>query len=380
MTIETFKEIASDVQNSYIKDFKNSGGKIIGVSYSRVPVFEVYHAAGLLGVRLRANEISSTSIGDTYYGPVICSFPKGLLQMAGEGKYKFLDGLITSTLCDSMRRLDENWRKAATDIEGIMPGFHRLFAVPHKTEDFSLEWFTEELRLHIDEIEKHFQVTVETEALRESIKQYNKARSLLRKFDEIRSRPKVPISGADALTVFVAANAIPIEAFIDLLEKLLAELEATSTGIEDKRLFMVGSANDDPEFVQSIEELGAVVVGDMMSFGSKFYENMVDEDDSDPVAALARSYLLSLKHPRMAGEYKSRLEFLRKKIADCKADGVILQNIRFCDFHGCENSIYERDLEAAGVPCMKLEREYGPLVETGRVKMRAQAFLERISK
>ncbi len=58
--------------------------------------------------------------------------------------------------------------------------------------------------------------------------------------------------------------------------------------------------------------------------------------------------------------------------------GVVLQNIRFCDLHGAENGLFERDLEAMGIPCMRIEREYGPLVETGRLKMRVDAFLERI--
>jgi len=29
---------------------------------------------------------------------------------------------------------------------------------------------------------------------------------------------------------------------------------------------------------------------------------------------------------------------------------------------------------------MRLEREYGPLVETGRMKMRVDAFLERLQR
>jgi benzoyl-CoA reductase/2-hydroxyglutaryl-CoA dehydratase subunit BcrC/BadD/HgdB len=81
----------------------------------------------------------------------------------------------------------------------------------------------------------------------------------------------------------------------------------------------------------------------------------------------------------MFGKYKERLAILRQKIERARVDGVIMQNIRFCDLHGSENGIFERDLEAAGIPCLKLEREYGPLVETGRIRMRIEAFLERIS-
>ena len=38
----------------------------------------------------------------------------------------------------------------------------------------------------------------------------------------------------------------------------------------------------------------------------------------------------------------------------------------------------DNDLEAAGIPCIRIEREYGPLVEDGRVRMRVDAFLQRI--
>ena len=40
--------------------------------------------------------------------------------------------------------------------------------------------------------------------------------------------------------------------------------------------------------------------------------------------------------------------------------------------------MFERDLEAMGIPCLKIEREYGPLVEEGRIKMRVDAFMEGI--
>ena len=81
----------------------------------------------------------------------------------------------------------------------------------------------------------------------------------------------------------------------------------------------------------------------------------------------------------MLGYYKSRLAYIMETARKAKIDGVILQNVRFCDLHGSENGVLERDIESAGIPCMRLEREYGPLVETGRIRMRIDAFLERIS-
>jgi benzoyl-CoA reductase subunit C len=58
---------------------------------------------------------------------------------------------------------------------------------------------------------------------------------------------------------------------------------------------------------------------------------------------------------------------------------VIMQNVRFCDLHGGENALFERDLEKMGIPCLRVEREYGPHMDVGRMKLRIGAFLERIS-
>jgi benzoyl-CoA reductase/2-hydroxyglutaryl-CoA dehydratase subunit BcrC/BadD/HgdB len=140
---------------------------------------------------------------------------------------------------------------------------------------------------------------------------------------------------------------------------------------------LIGSANDDVDFVHLVEESGSIVVADSVCYGSRSYSEMVDEK-GDPVQALAATYMNYNICPRMYGAYKDRLAYMSKLAEKTGVQGIILQNVRFCDLHGSENSVIERDLEAKGIPCMKLEREYGPLVETGRIRLRVDALLERI--
>jgi hypothetical protein len=52
----------------------------------------------------------------------------------------------------------------------------------------------------------------------------------------------------------------------------------------------------------------------------------------------------------MLGYYKTRFAYVIGCDRKTKVDGVVLQNVRFCDLHGSENGIFERDLEAAGYP------------------------------
>ncbi|MGC9323343.1 MAG: 2-hydroxyacyl-CoA dehydratase subunit D [Desulfomonilia bacterium] len=376
--INELKDIARSISNQYVTQWKDAGKRVIGYPCTYMPE-EIIHAAGMLPFRMRGIGTTSLSIGDTYFGPVICSFPKCILQLAGQGAYTFLDGAIIMNGCDSMRRLDECWRKAGDDYPGVLPSYFHYMGVPHKVTDYSIAWFVDELKLFIKSIEEHFGVKITKKALKESIKLYNEGRRLLIELDEMRASDTPAITGEDTTAVILAGFALPRERYTDLLKNVISELkEAPSVLDGRKRLMIVGSTNDDLEFVRLIEESGGIVVADTMCFGSRSYRDLVDEKE-DPVFALAKRYLSHKSCPRMFGCYRDRLSYIMERIEEVRIDGVILQNIRFCDLHGSENGIFERDLEAAGIPCMRMEREYGPLVETGRVKMRVDAFMERIA-
>jgi benzoyl-CoA reductase subunit C len=208
--------------------------------------------------------------------------------------------------------------------------------------------------------------------------QYNRTRELLAQLEEIRKNKNSSLSGVDALAIILSAAAMPREKYNSILETTLEDLCKNEPLAENKkRLMLVGSANDDIELVRLIEGESVHVVADNLCFGPRQYENMVDENES-PLKALAGRYLASSECPRMFGEYKLRLKILENKIQEYSIDCVVLQNIRFCDRHGSENGLFEQALEKQGIPSLRLEREYGPLVESGRVKMRVDAFMERL--
>ncbi|MRR34807.1 2-hydroxyacyl-CoA dehydratase [bacterium] len=376
--MERFRRLAASLENESLKTWKDGGRGVVGYTCTFIPE-EIIHAAGLLPYRIRGVGASSVSIGDSYFGPVNCSLPKCMLQLAGQGSYAFLDGAIISNGCDSMRRLEECWRKAGEDFPGTLPGYYEFFSVPHKAVDYSIDFYAEELRAMIGTLERHFGAEITDKAIKKSIKVYNQGRKLLQRLDSLRYAREVVITGEDAMAVLIAGHAVPREEFNAMLGDLLAGLEkAGSVSNGGKRLMLVGSANDDIDFIRLIEEGGAVVVADTVCFGSRTYANLVDEK-SDPVHALASHYLSNSICPRMLGYYNDRRAYIMDIISRASVDGVVLQNVRFCDLHGSENGVLERDLEAAGTPCMRLEREYGPLVETGRIRMRLDAFMERIS-
>ncbi len=376
--MEVFYDAATRIRSDRLKRWKEEHGKVVGYTCSYVPS-EIFHAAGILPYRIRGIETESMEIADAYFGPYICTFPKCVLQLAGQGRYDFLDGAIITPGCDSMRRLDECWRKAGDAIPGIVPPFFYYFDVPHKSEGHGLRWFRQEIEHLITALEQQFGVRITDEKLREAILLYNRARRSLKELEDLRAGEAVVISGADAFAVTMAGTAMPRAEYTEHLENLVENLKKKKAKKDTrKRIMLIGSISDDTSLVELVEQSGqAVVVAENLCFGVRDEGSGVAET-GDPIDALAKAYLGESTCPRMYGKYKQRLATLTSIIERSKVDAVVMQNIRFCDLHGSENGLFERDLEKQGVACIRLEREYGPLVETGRIRMRLDAFFERL--
>lgn len=374
--IERLTETAKTLFNPYIEGWKDKGGKVIGYTGTYIPE-EIIYAAGILPYRIGGREATKVTTADIYYGPVNCSYTKCLLENAADGRLDFLDGAIIANECDHMRRLFDTWRRAAKDGNAYIPSFFEYYGVPHSRGEHALKILMDETQRIIKNLEGHFGVKITEDGLGNVVKVYNKTRMLLKELYKLRTKDEVPITGTETLGIVVASTVMPKNEFNKLLKDLLGEL-GKKKGVSGRpRLMIVGSVNDDVELVRLIEDLGAVVVADSLCFGARCFWDLVEEDE-DPLRAIVNRYFGHSPCPRMYGEYSTRYGFLRDIAKGARVDGVIAENIRFCDLHGAENTLYRRDLEAEGIPILGIERQYGPLADAGRIRTRVQAFLERI--
>jgi len=204
-------------------------------------------------------------------------------------------------------------------------------------------------------------------------------RRLLWELEKLRQDDFLKVTGSEAYAAIIAGTVMPRDSYAGHLSELLDDIRSRTTdvSINRKRLFLSGSVCDDFDLIHLIEQSDAVVAGENVCFGVRGGVDIVDES-IDPVAALAAKYLKGSVCPRMMGWYQERAAMMMNRIKSVKADGVILQNIRFCDLHGSENGLFERDLEKNTLPALRIEREYGPLVDRGRLKMRVDAFIEQL--
>jgi benzoyl-CoA reductase/2-hydroxyglutaryl-CoA dehydratase subunit BcrC/BadD/HgdB len=374
-----FQEAATTLDVPSVQEWKEQNRKVVGYTCSFMPV-EPFYAAGILPLRLRGINATSMEIADSYYGPFVCSFPKALLQVAGTGKYAFLDGVVLSNGCDTLRRLDDCWRKMGQDIKGSLPPWFHYLDVPHKPDGHAFDWYVNQIKKMMTAIEKQFDVTITNGKLRHAIKEQNRVRRLVWELEKLRRKDELKVTGSEAYTAIIAGTVMPKDIYAGHLSDLIEDIKnrTDDVGANRKRLFLSGSVCDDFELIHLIEQSNAVVAGENLCFGVRNDEDFVSET-GDPVAALVARYLSGSVCPRMMGWYQARSARLMSRIKKINVDGVILQNIRFCDLHGSENGLFERDLEKNRLPSLRIEREYGPLTESGRLRMRVDAFIEQLS-
>jgi bzd-type benzoyl-CoA reductase N subunit len=371
---EEFVEVAGGIMSPAVREWKDQGGKAVGYFCSHVPT-EVLMAAGLLPFRMRGTGSTGTELSDAFFSSINCSFVRHTYNQALQGEYDFLDGLVCISSCDHVRRVYDNWKR------NFGTPFLTVMSLPKKVEDEQVGWFYDEINVLRAGLEKHFEVQISDERLRQAIKLRNETRRLQRQLYELRKAKRPPITGAEALAVMVAGSAMPAERYNELLTALLDDLgQSNGTGDYRARLMIVGSELDDPDYVDAIEQQGGLVVTDSTCYGTRTMWVDVDEQAEDPVHALARYYIQERPScPRMNGDQPRRATFVTDMIREFEVDGVVGERMLFCDFWCAEHYMNKLDLKEAGVPFLQLDREY-IMSGKGQLRTRIQAFLETMGK
>lgn len=367
--IEKFNS-AIPLPNSWIDDWRESGKKVFGYFCSYIPD-ELIYAADILPMRIRARSCSDTPMGDAYMCPTTCSYTRCCLELANRNQLNYLDGIVSSNSCDQIRRLYDNLR-----FKAPFP-YQYFLNIPACVNDITLDWFEHELSKFKGHLESNFGIKITNEKLKQTIKIYNESRTLLKDLYMLRKRDNPPISGTDVFNILLTGVTIPKEEFNQMLKKLLNELKEKE-GISDynRRIMVVGSLLDDPKFINIIEDLGGLVVTDSLCHGSRYFWDLVEENN-EPIKALAKRYLTKVSCPRMTDGNASRLNFILDLIKDFHIDGVILQRMKFCPFWWGEIFMLRRELKERDIPCLELEKEY-ILSGVGALRTRIQAFMEVI--
>jgi len=368
--LSSFQHVVQKPLNSYLERWVAGGGKACGYYCTLIPA-EIFSAAGMVPYRMRGAGSKDTGLADVHMSSNVCTFVRHTVNLALEGEFDFLSGMVCMNGCDQARRAHDVCKQ-----ETKIP-FHAFLSVPRASEERLFTWYKEELQRLIEDVEKHFSVKIGPQELGEAIKLHNAARAKLIKLNDLRKGPNPPISGSEALSVTIAAHLMPLKDFDELAGELLKALDGDEVPRKYRARFIVtGGELDEPEFLKVIEDQGGLVVYEDTCFGARFYEELVSED-GDPLSKIAERYFYRVPCARMVNSFPVRYENVAQIMRDFHADGLIAQRMKQCIINAGHLYNFTRRGKSNGIPTLVLDREY-LAGGYGQVKTRVQAFIENI--
>lgn len=377
-----FEKLLEEAHNELVREGVARGWHPIGSVCSLIPE-PLLNLPGCFSVRLRAPRTGTFEIGTYYMSSLLCECCRAILERAVEGGYQFLDCIIAPDACSQMNRCVENIEHLnCIDKEGF---FVSYCDAPMKTDDAALQHYVRQMKTHVlKPLRDRLGVDSSEECLRKAVEQHNQICRLLQEISAYRKEENPRITGYEFAVLCTASYCCPKEL---LIERFTAVAEELKTREPDKKpafrvkVVVAGSEIDDPGLIQLMEEAGARVVADRFCFGAlPEREPILLNDTEDVLTQVCRHSLEMGKCPRYmnAEKVQERQEYVRRLVQDYHADGVIYQQMKFCDYWGYERAYASKNMrEKYGVPTLSVDRPY-VTGSSGQLRTRFQAFVESL--
>jgi len=378
--IYELETLLQEAHNDLIRQARDRGEIAIGSTCCLIPE-PLLNLPGCFSVRLRAPRTGSIEMGTYYMTSIMCEACRAILERAIEGGYQFLDCMLTPDSCAQMNRCVEN-------IEHLnlcgKEGFFVTYAdVPMKSDETALRHYARQMRQYVLEpLEKRFGIATDHKALQEAVALHNRVSRLLQAIGDFRMEENPRISGYEFAVLCLATYCCPKPQLIPILEETLEELQSRQPDQRSPyraRVVLAGSEIDDPELIRRIEEAGALVVADRFCLGSfPGREEIRLREDEDVLTGICRHYMESGQCPRFMDTEKIRERhvYMDRLARRFHADGIIYQQIKFCDYWGYERAYASRvTREEYGYPVLSIDRPYA-VGNAGQLRTRVQAFVE----
>ena len=317
-----FEDLLQDANNALVQQACAQGKLALAYNCSYIPEV-LLDVEGCFGIRLRAPRCTSPDLATYYMTNRSCPYSKSILERAFEGGYNFIDALLGQECCTTMNRTEQYFEYCK-----LIPKerfFVSCIDMPLKKSDWHAGYFRRQIEKKIIE-------------------------------------PLSRVYGVEGL-----------------------QRRPDPQPFYRARVMVAGSEIDDPEFTKLLESCGAFVVADRYCFGSiPGREEIVLEEGKDILQSIADSYLYHNQCPRTMGPEAivGRKQFLFDLAKEYGAEGVILQNMKFCEYWGYERAqaamwMQEGFALPDTLPVCQIERDY-TIAAAGQLRTRFQAFVESL--
>ena len=377
-----FENLLQDAQNELVQQAVNEGKRALGYNCYYVPEV-LLNLGDCFSTRLRAPRCTSPDVATYYMTGRTCPYVRSILERAIEGGYNHLSAVFGSESCAAMERMEEQLYLLKPIKRDDF--FVTIIDPPLKGDQTNLDYHKVQLKKHVlGAMERAWGMDVSDEVMRAAIEKFNKLCRVITEIGNLRKLPNPPITGYEFHVIMLVSEVCPHDLILPYLEETLEELKTRKPDPEfpfRARVVLAGSEVDDPEFTKLIEMCGAMVVADRYCFGSlPSREEIEIRDGESAFDAIARHYLHWNQCARFMDGMKidQRHDKLAELVKEYHADGIIYENMKFCEFWSYEKVLASHIMiEENGIPCATIEKEYA-LGSVGQLRTRFQAFVESL--
>ncbi len=365
--IEMFQEWYEN-RHEYAKDWKDkTGGKVLGYFCTYIPE-EICLAADILPVRILGSH-EPQDVTEPHIFAMYCPFCRDCLAQGLEGKFDYLDGIMMAQSCLHIRQAYTSWElHVPVDWSYYLPMPH------HVQSPRAIPYMVGELKAFKEAIEKWTGKEITDDDLARGIDIMNRNRQLMKQVYELRKREEPPLNGVESMYMVVSSQMVDKEEHSRVVEDSLKELDNRTLGQPvGTRLMVLGSENDDHEFIDMVESCGSTFVIDDHCTGTRYFWDEVSPD-GDPLTAIANRYVNRIPCPSKDWPVRTRVPHILSLAEDWDVSGAVILQQKFCDPHELDIPAIKNALEGQGLTTLFLELDV--TVPVGQFKTRVEAFLE----
>ncbi len=377
-----FEDLLQEANNALVRQAKEEGRLAIGYTCFHMPEV-LLNLGSCFSVRMRAPRTGSLEIATYYMSNYTCEYGRALLERAVEGGYNFLSAIAGVDACAQMNRAMEN-----IELPKLIPGekfFISHADIPYKVTPWAIEHYVTQIRTKVLEpLHEKFGVDISEDAMRKAVAEHNEVCRILTEIGEYRKEENPRITGYEYHILNLVSYTCPKYLILDQLRETLEELKTREPNEKKQfraKVVMIGSEIDDPDFTRLVEESGALIVADRYCFGSfPGRQELTLTEGEDVLTSICRQYLEASQCARYMSHEKiqDRRDFARKLYHDFHADGIIYEQLKFCDYWGYERALVSHIMqEEYDLPVLSIDRPY-MVGSSGQIRTRIQAFVERL--
>ena len=377
-----FENLLQQANNDLVQDACKDGRLALAWNCSYIPEV-LLDTDNCFGVRLRAPNCTNPDMATYYMTNRSCPYSKSILERAFEGGYNFISALIGQECCTTMNRMEQYFEYCE-----LIPNdkfFCTYLDMPLRKTEWHAGYYRRQIEQKIIQpLEKVYGVDFSEEKLRKAVEQFNEVCRIITEMNAMRMADNPVITGYEFHVIQLVSEVCPHDLILPYLKETLAEIKKRKPEPEfpfRARVVVAGSEIDDPEFTKLLEGCGAMVVADRYCFGSfPSRERIEIQDGETAFDAICRHYLHWNQCARFmeGAKIDQRHAEVKRLVDEFHADGVIYENMKFCEFWSYEKVLASHILtEEMGVPCCTIEKEYA-LGSVGQLRTRFQAFVESL--